>query len=116
MSANKGNITPNLNDPDEACEWPDGAWERAEIAVGGKVTRPATGTLTRRGRPPMGDEAKKQVTLRLPRQVIEHFRAGGKGWQARIGDLLARHVADATRETGRVAEAQEGFRGEVEEE
>ncbi|HYI41128.1 MAG TPA: BrnA antitoxin family protein [Allosphingosinicella sp.] len=105
-------MKPSSNDHDDVCEWPDDVWGRAEISVGGKVVRPATGTLTRRGRPPMGDEPKKQVTLRLPREVIEHFRAGGKGWQARIGDLLARHVADATRKTARGVEEGGAFRGE----
>ena len=109
MSVNKRNMKPSSNDPDEACEWADDVWERAEISVGGKVIRPAAGTLTRRGRPPMGEEAKQQVTLRLPRDVIEHFRAGGKGWQSRISDLLARHVADA-RGMGGVAEEQEAYR------
>jgi hypothetical protein len=27
--------------------------------------------------------------------VIEHFRAGGPGWQARIDEVLRRHVAEA---------------------
>ena len=110
MIENEGNMKPSLNSADDACEWADDVWSRAEISVGGKVVRPATGTLTRRGRPPVGNEAKKQVTLRLPREVIEHFRASGKGWQSRIGDLLARHVADA-RASGGVAEEQVAYRG-----
>ncbi|HET9640694.1 MAG TPA: BrnA antitoxin family protein [Allosphingosinicella sp.] len=113
MSANKGNMKPSSNDPDEACEWPDEVWDRAEIAVAGKVVRPAAGTLTRRGRPPIGNEPKKQVTLRLPSEVIEHFRAGGKGWQSRIGDVLVRHIDDARGRRG-VAEEREAYRGEEE--
>jgi uncharacterized protein (DUF4415 family) len=109
MIANEENMKPSSDDRDDACEWPDEVWDRAEISVGGKVLRPATGTLTRRGRPPIGDEAKKQVTLRLPPEVIEHFRASGKGWQSRIGDLLARHVAEV-RGTGGVAEEQDPYR------
>jgi uncharacterized protein (DUF4415 family) len=31
---------------------------------------------------------KKQVTLRLDRDVIDKFRATGPGWQARINDAL----------------------------
>jgi hypothetical protein len=34
-------------DPDDAPELTDDAWERAQIAIGGKVLRPARGTLTR---------------------------------------------------------------------
>lgn len=79
-------------DPDTPSEWPDEVWERAEFAIGGKVIRPATGTLTRAGRPPIGDEPKQQVTLRLPRDVIRFFKAGGPGWQSRIGEVLERQV------------------------
>ena len=79
-------------DRDTPPEWPDEVWSRAQIAIGGKVIRPATGTLTRRGRPPAGDQAKQQVTLRLPPDVIAHFKAGGPGWQTRIGEVLRRHA------------------------
>lgn len=38
---------------------------------------------------------RKQVTLRLPRAVIEHFKAGGPGWQTRAIAVLEREVARA---------------------
>jgi hypothetical protein len=91
MSANKKSTDGNW-DPDTAPEIPDDVWEWGQISVGGKVVRPATGTLTRRGRPPIGDEPKQQVTLRLPREVIGYFKAGGPGWQSRISDALERIV------------------------
>lgn len=31
---------------------------------------------------------KKQVTLRLDQEVIEHYRKTGEGWQTRINDDL----------------------------
>lgn len=31
---------------------------------------------------------KAQVTLRLDRDVIEKFKAGGPGWQSRINEVL----------------------------
>jgi uncharacterized protein (DUF4415 family) len=92
MSANDDATKPNWTDPDDAPEWPEEAFGRAEVSAGGKVVREAAGTLSRRGRPPVGDQPKQQVTLRLPRAVIEHFRAGGAGWQTRIGEVLERHV------------------------
>jgi uncharacterized protein (DUF4415 family) len=91
MSANKKS-TDGSWDPDTPPEWPDEVWGRAQIAVGGKVIRKATGTLTKRGRPPIGDEPKQQVTLRLPREVIGYFKEGGPGWQSRISDALERIV------------------------
>jgi uncharacterized protein (DUF4415 family) len=70
-------------------------FERARLRVGDRVLREADGTLTRRGRPPHGARAKVQQSLRLSPEVIEHFRAGGPGWQARIDEVLRRHVAEA---------------------
>jgi uncharacterized protein (DUF4415 family) len=31
---------------------------------------------------------KEQVTLRLDQDVLEHFQAGGPGWQDRINEAL----------------------------
>lgn len=75
-------------DDEDTPEWTDEQLDRAELAVGGKVVRPATGTLTRAGRPPLRDRAKRQVTLRLDPDVIERFRAGGPGWQGRMNEAL----------------------------
>jgi uncharacterized protein (DUF4415 family) len=91
MSANKRS-SKDAWDPDTAPEIPSDALDWAQISVGGKVVRRATGTLTKRGRPPVGDEPKQQVTLRLPREVIGHFKAGGPGWQTRISEVLERYA------------------------
>lgn len=93
MTEKGKDTTPSWNDPDDASEWPAEAWDRAQVAIGDKVIRPASGTLTRRGRPPVGTEPKQQVTLRLPRQVIEHFKATGGGWQTRISEALESYIA-----------------------
>ena len=79
-------------DPDDAPILTAEIAARAEIREGGKVIRPATGTLTRMGRPPLGDMAKKQVTLRLDSDVVAAFRAGGAGWQSRINAVLRKAV------------------------
>jgi uncharacterized protein (DUF4415 family) len=51
-----------------------------------KKTAPATGKPKReRGRPASG---KKVLVIRLDPDVIEKFRATGKGWQARINEAL----------------------------
>ena len=92
MSASKKNSNDSW-DPDTAPEIPDDAWDRAQIAIGGKVVRPATGTLTKRGRPPVGEATKQQVTLRLAPKVIDHFKATGSGWQTRMNAVLERYVS-----------------------
>jgi len=83
-------------DPDDAPELTDELADVAEIRVGGKVIRPATGHLgpngVVRGRPPLRGEAKRQVTLRLDPDVIAKFREGGPGWQGRINEALRKAV------------------------
>lgn len=41
----------------------------------------------RRGRPPV-ETPKRQVTLRLDSDLVEHFKASGKGWQSRMNAAL----------------------------
>lgn len=93
MRGNKQNSKVAWVDPDDAPELTEEILERAQFSVGGKVVREATGTLTKRGRPPIGDEAKQQVTLRLPRDVLLHFKAEGPGWQTRIGEVLKSYAS-----------------------
>jgi uncharacterized protein (DUF4415 family) len=42
--------------------------------------------VVRRGRPP--GSSKNLVSLRLDKDVIDHFRASGPGWQTRLNDAL----------------------------
>jgi len=80
-------------DPDDAPEWSKQQFDRAEVAVGGRVISPAQGTLTRpRGRPKKAD-AKVHIHIRLSPHVLGHFRSTGPGWQRRIDEVLQRWVA-----------------------
>ena len=97
MIAKEKSMTPSWIDPDDAPELTEDVAARAQITIGGKVIREATGTLTKRGRPPMGHAPKQQVTLRLPGEVIAYFKAGGPGWQTRVGEVLASYTAKASR-------------------
>ncbi|MFC3131633.1 BrnA antitoxin family protein [Microbaculum marinum] len=45
-----------------------------------------------RTRGPQKAPTKVQTTLRLDQDVVEHFRAGGRGWQTRLNDALRRVV------------------------
>ena len=79
-------------DPDDAPPLTKDFFRRAEVRVGEKVVREAQGTYTRDfdkpGRPPVGDEPKAQVSLRLDKDVVAWFRASGKGWQTRMNEAL----------------------------
>ena len=74
-------------DPDDAPEWTEEMFRRAAIYHGDKLIRPASGTLTKPGRPKSADP-KQQVTLRLDSIVLEKFRAMGPRWQSRINAEL----------------------------
>jgi uncharacterized protein (DUF4415 family) len=50
---------------------PPGFWDHAEIVE---------------------PEGTEQTTLRLPRKVLRHFRATGKGYQSRISAVLSSYV------------------------
>ncbi len=58
---------------------PDGFWDKAQIIE------------------PDGTE---QITLRLPRRVVGHFKATGKGYQTRISSVLASYVDATTKKAG----------------
>jgi uncharacterized protein (DUF4415 family) len=44
--------------------------------------------LARKGRGPQRRPTKVAVSLRLTREVVERFKAGGPGWQTRIDEAL----------------------------
>ncbi|HWA88530.1 MAG TPA: BrnA antitoxin family protein [Rhizomicrobium sp.] len=71
----------------EMPEWTDEQLDRAEFAIGNLIIRPATGTLTKPGRPKIA-AAKQSVHLRLSPDVLAWFRKTGPGWQTRIDDTL----------------------------
>jgi uncharacterized protein (DUF4415 family) len=74
-------------DPDDAPEWTEDMFERAEFAVGGKVLRPATGTVRGPGRP-RAEKPKMQVSVRLDQDVLAGLRNTGPGWQNRMNEAL----------------------------
>ena len=78
MTASKPNSESSWVDPDDAPEWTQEMFDRAEIRIGDKVIR--------RGRPP--GSTKTQVSLRLDQDVLAAFRVGGPGWQSRMNTAL----------------------------
>ncbi|WP_022723690.1 BrnA antitoxin family protein [Rhodopseudomonas sp. B29] len=70
------------DDPDDAPELLDEFFLTGEIREGDKIIR--------RGRPPFGAQPKSSVTLRLDADVLDAYRALGRGWQSQINADLRR--------------------------
>ena len=49
---------------------------------------------------PKSDKPKQATTIRLDADVLEYFKAGGKGWQTRVNAVLREHVANTQASTG----------------
>ena len=49
----------------------------------------ARARISKGGRPP-SENPRKQLTLRLPADVIERWKATGPGWQTRMADRLSK--------------------------
>jgi uncharacterized protein (DUF4415 family) len=92
MNAKSKGSRRTSRDRDDAPELTQEWIDRANVYHGKK--------LVRRGRPP-AEVRKVSTTLRLSPEVIEHFRAGGPGWQTRIDEALKRVVARAGASTAR---------------
>lgn len=74
--------SPELTDEEAARARP--AREVLPELVGEK----AAAEMLRRKRGPQKVPRKVPVSIRLSPEVIEHFRAGGRGWQSRIDEVL----------------------------
>jgi len=59
--------------------------EAAERAFKAATTKPAELPAAKK---PAIPNVKEQVTLRIDRDVLDHFQADGPGWQDRINDAL----------------------------
>ncbi len=91
MSEREKSIKQEWVDPDDAPEWTEDVFDRAQFSRSGKVVRPATGTLTKRGRPKL-EAPKKQVSVRLDQNVLEKLQEAGPGWQTRMNEILKKAV------------------------
>lgn len=75
-------------DPD-APEWTDEDWDRARPAV---EAAPHIVERHRRTRGKQNAPKKEKVTVRLDAGIVEHFRAGGRGWQTRLNEALRQFI------------------------
>jgi uncharacterized protein (DUF4415 family) len=75
-----------LVDSDDVPELTDDWFEKADLMQGTK--------LVRRGRPP--GHTKASQTVRFDLDVLEAFKATGKGWQTRMNNALREWLKEHT--------------------
>lgn len=76
MNANTHSTPQDWVDEDDAPDLSGPDWQ-ARLAK----------ARVRRGRP-KSDKPKVSTTIRLDADILEHFRAGGPGWQSRLNEAL----------------------------
>lgn len=74
-------------------ELTDAMFERAVYKVGGIEKKPP------RRRGPQKTPTKIALYLRLPHEVVDYFKAGGVGWQTRMGYALRDWIAAHPKKT-----------------
>jgi uncharacterized protein (DUF4415 family) len=62
--------------------------QAAEAAFKAVTKKPAPPAPAPPARSPALPNAKEMVSIRLDRDVLEHFQSGGPGWQERINEAL----------------------------
>lgn len=81
---------------DENPEWTDEHFARARPAAEVLVEQFGAEAVAhllkpKRGRP-LKAARKRAISIRLSPEVLEHFRATGRGWQTRVDEALKSHV------------------------
>lgn len=92
MNAKKHATLPDGIDPDDAPELTDDFFDQGEWKIGDRPVSPQEGGAAlrkalSRGRP-KAEHPKLALTVRYDADVIEAFKATGKGWQTRMNAAL----------------------------
>ena len=85
-AAAQGSALGPAGQADTAVDWRSGL-----VTLGGGVA--TTVAALRRARGPNKQPTKEQVAIRLDRDVLGAFRAGGPGWQTRVNSALKEWLA-----------------------
>ena len=90
MNGNSQNSPQPWVDPDDAPELTGDFFEQGEWKIGEKSVSAAKGAAALRkaiGRP-KAETTKQALTVRYDAEVVEAFKATGKGWQTRMNAAL----------------------------
>ena len=72
---------------DENPEWTEQDFAKAKPASKALPKQTAAALVKNKGGRPKGSD-KEQVSLRIDREALNHFRAGGSGPQTRINEVI----------------------------
>ncbi len=75
--------------------------ELARMKPAREVLKPALFEKLAKGRGPQKKPTKEPVYLRLDREVVEHFRAMGPGWQTKVNEALRESIHERTHTVAR---------------
>lgn len=92
MSRKADRKTDKVVFDDENPEWTEADFARARPAEELPPEVLAAFPRTKR-RGPQKAPTKRAVSLRLSREVVDHFKSAGPGWQSRIDDVLKQAIA-----------------------
>jgi uncharacterized protein (DUF4415 family) len=85
MNVNKAVMHTEWIDPDDAPELTDAFFQSADEYKGNQ--------LIKRGRP-KAKAIKLLLTVRYDADVVQAFKATGRGWQSRMNDVLRQYIAE----------------------
>lgn len=91
MNGKPENITRDAWDSVDSPELTED--ELARMKPAREALKPALFEKLTKGRGPQKTPTKEAVSLRLDRDVVEHFRSMGPGWQTKINDILRERAA-----------------------
>jgi len=95
MNERNNDLDNTWVDPDDAPELERAFFSEATPKIDNKivtVTEVKTSFKKSLGRP-KAEDPKKHISIRLSSDVLEYFRATGKGWQTHINEVLQEYVA-----------------------
>ncbi len=95
MNKKNNDLDNTWVDPDDAPELDDLFFSQAtpkidnQIVTSSEVKKSFKKSLGR----PKAEDPKKPISIRLSSDVLDYFRATGKGWQTRLNEVLQEYVA-----------------------
>lgn len=95
MNENNNALENTWIDPDDAPELDEAFFDQATPKINDEIVSASEvkAAFNQRLGRPKSDNPKKAISIRLSPEVVEYFKATGKGWQTRVDDALREYVA-----------------------